>query len=138
MTHRNSPDAATQHTLLQSVLLHIAPGSLATVAFPILKPLADATDFPPLLAFLMAVLLVDIPFMLGATLSSGKGLNGRLSIWQPCGFVIVFVLGAALAYLVWWKQDLRLSVALHVVANTVSRLMFLARRASDVKCAFRE
>jgi membrane protease YdiL (CAAX protease family) len=37
----------------------------------------------------------------------------------------VFLLGVALGYVVWWKKDIRLSIGLHVFANTLARLMFL-------------
>jgi membrane protease YdiL (CAAX protease family) len=89
-----------QHSLVKSLLLHLAPGVLVTAAFLILKPLLDSTGFPPLLAFLLAVLLTDIPFMLGVMLNEGKKLNGRFSLegvvlyrrkgsWKT--FVLVFV-----------------------------------------------
>lgn len=244
MSDSTSTVPDTQHSLVKSVLLHVAPGVLATGAFLILKPLLDSSGFPPLLAFLLAVLLVDIPFMLGAMLYEGKKLNGGLGldgvvryrqkvpwktfllvfagafavvyllvmlvapvntffaetlfswlpdwlfldeqgqyeaysrgilitvftlqlvltgvvlpwveelyfrgyllprisryekwapllggalfglyhVWQLYGFVTVFLLGTALAYIVWWKKDIRLSISLHLVANVVARLTFL-------------
>ena len=45
--------------------------------------------------------------------------------WQPYSFLTVFVLGAALSYVVMWKCDLRLSIGLHVFANVITRLIFL-------------
>ncbi|MGB2964507.1 MAG: type II CAAX endopeptidase family protein [Anaerolineales bacterium] len=233
-----------QHTFIKSILMHVAPGVLATLAFLVIKPLLDPSGYPPLMAFLMAVLLIDIPFMLGVMLYEGKKLNGRLSldgvvlhrekvswktliwvfvvafvvtfllinltipltsflkenifgflpkwldleeqtqyeaysrnillvvftlqlvitgvilpwveelyfrgylmprisrygkwapllgglffglyhVWQLFGFFTVFLLGAVLSYLVWWKKDLRLSISLHVVANIIGRLMIL-------------
>jgi len=217
---------------------------LVTGAFLILKPLLDSTGTPPLLAFLLAVLLVDIPFMLGVMFYEGRKLNGGFSlagvvryrqkvswrtfllvfvggfvvvyllvllvapantfladtlfswlpdwlfldeegqyetytkgilvavfalqlvltgvvlpwveelyfrgyllprisryekwapllggvffglyhVWQPYGFMIVFLLGTALAYIVWWQKDIRLSISLHLGANVVARLTFL-------------
>ena len=94
----NRPDS--QHSLVTSFLLHVTPGVLVTAAFLILKPLLDSTSFPPLLAFLVAILLVDIPFMLGVMLNQGKKLNGRFSLegvvryrqkgsWKT--FLLVFV-----------------------------------------------
>jgi membrane protease YdiL (CAAX protease family) len=214
------------------------------VAFFVLKPLLDSTGYPPLLAFLLAVLLIDIPIMLWVMFNEGKKLNGRFSlegvvlyrekvswktfalvfvgafvvvyilimlatpistfltenvfsglpkwifleeqrqyeayaknilvvvftlqlvltgiilpwveelyfrgyllprisrygkwapllggfsfglyhVWQLNGFPTVFLLGAALGYVVWWKKDIRLSISLHVFANALGRLMFL-------------
>jgi uncharacterized protein len=233
-----------QHSLIKSLLLHISPGILVTVVFVLIRPLLDSSGYPPLLAFLLAVLLIDIPFMLGVMLNEGKKLNGRYSlegvvlyrsklpwktfilvfvsafvvvyvlmmlatpisalltenlfsglpdwvfleeqtqyesyaknalvlvfvlqlvltgiilpwveelyfrgylmprisrykiwspllggfafglyhVWQLYGFPTVFLLGAALGYVVWWKKDIRLSIGLHVFANTLGRVMFL-------------
>jgi len=233
-----------QHALGRSFLLHIAPGVLVTIAFLVLKPMFDSTGYPPLLAFLLAVLLVDIPFMFGIMLNEGKKLNGRYSlsgivlyrekvswktfalvfvgafvimyllimlatplsavltesafswlpkwffldeaaqyegyaknilvlvftlqllitgiflpwveelyfrgylmprisrydkwapliggfffglyhVWQLFGFVGVFLLGAGLGYVVWWKKDIRLSIGLHIFANALVRVFLL-------------
>lgn len=233
-----------QHALGKSFLLHIAPGILVTVAFLVLKPILDSTGYPPLLAFLLAILLLDMPFMLGVMLSEGKKLNGQYSLsgvvlyrekvswktfalvfivafvvlyllimlttplssvlaesafswlpkwfffddaaqydgyakntlilvfalqllitgiflpwveelyfrgylmprisryekwapliggfffglyhlWQLYGFVGVFLLGAGLGYVVWWKKDIRLSISLHVFANALIRVFLL-------------
>ena len=69
-----------QHSLLKSILLHIMPGVLVTIAFIVLKTSLDPGGYPPLLAFLLAILLVDIPLLLGIMLFHGKKLNGRLTL----------------------------------------------------------
>ena len=69
-----------QHSLFKSFLLHVLPGALTTAAFLVLKPLLDGSGYPPLLAFLLAVLLVDLPILLGVMLVEGKKLNGRYSL----------------------------------------------------------
>jgi membrane protease YdiL (CAAX protease family) len=239
----SDPDAR-QHTLLQSLGLHVLPGALTTAAFVAFKPLLDPSGYPPLLAFLLAVALVDLPVLLGVMLVAGKRRNGRYSlegvvlyrgkvswitfalvfvgafaavyvlmmlvsplsgvlaesafswlpewmfleeqtqyqaytrnvlavafvlqlaltglalpwveelyfrgyllprlsrygkwapflgglffalyhVWQWFSFPTLFVLGTALAFVVWWKRDLRISIGLHVFANALMRLMFL-------------
>jgi len=244
MTTQSVTASQNQMPLATSFLLHLAPGVLTTVGFLALRPIAESMGYPPLLAFLLAVALVDIPFMLGVMLKEGKRPNGGFSlegvvtnrqrlpwkafglffvtafvavyllvmlvtpistfltetvfeglpawllldeqtqydaypkallvavfalqlvitgvvlpwieelyfrgyllprisrfewwapllgglgfglyhIWQLYGFVTVFILGAALGYVVWWKKDLRLSISLHVVANVMARLVFL-------------
>lgn len=50
---------------------------------------------------------------------------GLYHSWQPHGFLTVFLLGTALSYLVMWKRDIRLSIGLHIFANTFARLAFL-------------
>ena len=233
-----------QHSLAKSFLLHILPGALVTIAFVLLKSVSDSMGYPPLLAFLLAILLIDIPVLLGIMFFEGRKQNGKLSLkgvvlyrekipwgmfalifigtfigvyllimlvtpvnaflierlfsnlpkwmfleeqsqylayaknvlvitfafqlvltgivlpwieelyfrgyllprisrykgwapvigglffglyhsWQPFGFLTVFVLGTALSTIVMWKQDIRLSIGLHVFANTFARLAFL-------------
>ena len=55
----------------------------------------------------------------------GGLLFGLYHGWQLFGFATVFLLGAALGTIVWWKRDIRLSISLHVFANAIARLMFL-------------
>jgi len=233
-----------QHSLLKSLGLHVLPGLLTTIAFLLLKPLLDSSGYPPLLAFLLAVLLVDLPILLGVMLSEGKKQNGRYSLegvvlyreklswktfalvfvgafvavyvlmmvvipisglwadslfswlpdwmfldeqtqyqafarnalmvtftlylvligvalpwveelyfrgyllprlsrydkwapllgglffglyhaWQLFGFPTVFLMGAALGYVVWWKRDVRIGIGMHVFQNVLGGLMYL-------------
>jgi membrane protease YdiL (CAAX protease family) len=233
-----------QHSLLRTFLLHLLPGALTMAAFLVLKPVLDRSGTPPLLAFLLAVLLVDLPLQLGVMLVEGKKLCGQFSlervilygdkvpwktfilvfvgafalvyvlmmaltpvsaafskavyswlpkwmfldertqylayprgvllvtfilqlvltgvalpwaeelyfrgyllprpsrygrwapllggllfglyhVWQLYSFPTVFLLGAALGYVVWWKRDIRISVGLHVFANGLVRVMTL-------------
>lgn len=234
----------TQQSLPKSFLLHILPGALVTICFVLLKPLLDSTGFPPLLAFLVVILFIDIPVLLGIMFFEGRKQNGKFSLlgvvlyrektpwgkfalifigafaavyalitliapanvfltanlfswlpkwmfleeqsqylayaknilvitfviqlivtgiflpwveelyfrgyllprisrykwwapvfsglcfglyhsWQLYGFLTVFLLGTALGYLVMWRQDIRLSIGLHVCANIFARLAFL-------------
>jgi len=50
---------------------------------------------------------------------------GLYHSWQLYGFLTVFVLGTALSFIVMWRQDIRLSIGLHVFANIFARLAFL-------------
>lgn len=98
-----------QYSFPRSFLLHIIPGFLTTLALVFFKPLVDLTGFPPLLAFLLAVLLIDIPVMLGVMFNEGKKLNGRFSLegvvlyrekvsWKT--FVLVFIGAFVVLYLI--------------------------------------
>lgn len=100
--------AGPHQSLGKSILLHIAPGLVTLAALIGIKPLTEKMGFPPLMAFLVAVLLIDIPFMVGVMLAEGKKLNGRLSLkgiilfrrktgWKA--FTLVFIGGFALLYL---------------------------------------
>ena len=108
MKDSTATQSIQQHALGKSFLLHIAPGTLVTVAFLVLKPVLDSTGYPPLLAFLLAILLIDIPFMLGVMLNEGKKLNRRYSLsgivlyreklsWKT--FSLVFVAAFVVMYL---------------------------------------
>jgi membrane protease YdiL (CAAX protease family) len=55
----------------------------------------------------------------------GGVLFGMYHVWQLFDFPLVALLGVGLSFVVWWKKDLRLSIALHILANVISRLMFL-------------
>jgi membrane protease YdiL (CAAX protease family) len=85
------------------------PGALTTVAFILLEPWIGSSGHPPLLAFLLAVLLIDLPLLLGIMLLEGKKLNGRLSLdsvvlyrekvnWKT--FALVFVGAFVVIYFV--------------------------------------
>lgn len=96
-----------QHSVLQSIGLHIIPGILLTAGFILLKPLVEGIGYPPILAFILAVLLVDIPLQLGIMYYQGKKLNGRYSLqgivlyrektpWLQ--FLIIFLAGVVLLF----------------------------------------
>ena len=97
-----------QQSLLKSTGLHILPGALVTLGFILFKPLLDASGYPPLFAFLLAILFVDLPMMWGIMLYEGWKKNGRLSLdgvvlfrdkltWKR--FLLVFIGAFVLAYL---------------------------------------
>lgn len=73
---------------------------LVTVGFILLKPALDPSGYPPLFAFLLVMLFINIPVLLGILLFEGKRLNGKLSLegvvifreklgWKA--FTIIFV-----------------------------------------------
>ena len=55
----------------------------------------------------------------------GAFFFGMYHFWQLYGFIGVFLLGAGLGYVVWWKKDIRLSISLHVFANALVRVFIL-------------
>jgi len=69
-----------QHTLLQTLLLHLLPGALITIAFILLGPWMQAHHLPRILAILLPILFVLIPFELGFLFYLGYRRNGRLSL----------------------------------------------------------
>jgi membrane protease YdiL (CAAX protease family) len=96
-----------QQSLLKSTILHILPGALVTLGFVVFKPLLDLSGYPPLMAFLLAILLVDLPVMWSILLYAGWKQNGRLSLdgvilyrekltWKK--FIAVFIGAFVVAY----------------------------------------
>lgn len=69
-----------QQSLWKSIVLHILPGALVALAFVALKPFLDFSGYPPLLSFLLVVLVIDVPFMWGVMLYEGWKKDGRLSL----------------------------------------------------------
>ncbi len=74
------PTAPEQHSTGRSVVLHLLPGALITLFFALTAPVARSLGFPSLLAILLAIPVVLIPFELGYLLHEGRRRNGRLSL----------------------------------------------------------
>jgi uncharacterized protein len=72
--------SAAQHTIPQTLLLHLLPGALITVVFVLLGPWLQQNHMPPMLAILLPILLILIPFELGLLYYQGYRRNGRLSL----------------------------------------------------------
>jgi membrane protease YdiL (CAAX protease family) len=70
-----------QHTIPQSVMLHLAPG-VATVLFYIFvgKPIAASLGYPSAFGFLLSTALILVPIELGTLAYLGMRLQGRLSL----------------------------------------------------------
>jgi len=82
-TNRNSMIAGSpvrQHTIPQTILLHLLPGALITITFILLGPVLKQKHLPPLLAILIPILLILIPFELGLICYLGYRRNGRISL----------------------------------------------------------
>lgn len=69
-----------QLSIPQAILLHLLPGALITIAFVLLGPWLTQNHLPPLLAFLIAILLILIPFELGLIYYLGYRRNGKFSL----------------------------------------------------------
>ena len=109
-----------QQSLLNSIVLHVLPGVLVTLGFILFKPLLDSSGYPPLLAFLLAILFLDLPVMWGVMLYEGWKQNGRISLdqvvfyrekvsWKT--FIVVFIAAFAVAY------------ALIILSNPISGIL---------------
>jgi membrane protease YdiL (CAAX protease family) len=96
----------TQHTMAQSILLHLLPGVLIAVVFLSTAPLARQWQLPPFMAQCFADLIVLVPSVLGYLYYQGYRRNGRLLLegvvlyrdrlpwWQFVGLVPLILLAA--------------------------------------------
>lgn len=72
--------AVQQHSVGQSIVLHLLPGILILAFFVIAAPFLDNLGAPSFLALLLAIAFVLIPFELGYLLYQGKQSDGELSL----------------------------------------------------------
>lgn len=68
------------HTIWQTLGLHLLPGALITVFYFLTAPVVMNAGYPALMALLLAILVILIPFELGYLLYEGLKQNGRLSL----------------------------------------------------------
>ena len=69
-----------QHSLVQSIVLHLLPGVLILLFYIITAPLAEKLGFPSGTTLFVAIGVVLIPFELGYLLYQGRKRNGTLSL----------------------------------------------------------
>lgn len=77
---RSMVSVIQQHTVPQTIFIHLLPGVLITVFYFLAAPALIDSGFPPVLSLYLAILLVLIPFELGFLFYQGKKLNGRYSL----------------------------------------------------------
>ena len=71
------------HSLARTIVLHLLPGLLILLFYIATAPIALKTGFPPLMALLIAVGVVLIPFELGYLIFQAKKRNGAFSLsWR--------------------------------------------------------
>jgi membrane protease YdiL (CAAX protease family) len=90
----------TSHSITKTLVLHLLPGALGTIVYILLAPFLMRNGYPAILALLIAVGVVTLPFELGyLLLQRGKVgtepvivLREPLPVWQyivfPLGMVI--------------------------------------------------
>ncbi len=67
-----------------ATLLHLLPGVFITIMFIILGPWLKENHLPPLLALLIPILFILIPFELGLLIILGFRRNRKLSLEWDC------------------------------------------------------
>src|SRR5262245_14134349 len=68
------------HSAGRTLILHLLPGVLITAFYFLVAPPIVRAGFPSLIALLLAIILVLIPFELGYLLYAGKRTTGRFSL----------------------------------------------------------
>jgi hypothetical protein len=100
------------HTVWKTLGLHLIPGALITAFYFSTAPLVINAGYPALMALLIAIPVILIPFELGYLLYQGKKQNGRLSlkgvvlyreslpVWQYFVFVPLLLVWSGAAFVV--------------------------------------
>ena len=102
----NELNPVEQHSFAKSLFLHLFPGILISITyFLLIRPLQQQ-GYPSIMAVMLAIITILIPFELGYLLFQGKKKNGRFSlkgiisyrqqipvlqyfIWVPILFVVL-------------------------------------------------
>ena len=71
-----------EHSILESIGLHLMPGIAGTVAYIILAPVLINKDYPSILGILIAALVVILPIELGILFAAAKKKSGTFSIGE--------------------------------------------------------
>lgn len=80
ITQAAAPPAMERYSILQIVLLHLAPGVIIGLVFAALARIAEVQEMPATLALLVTWLIVGIPILLGTLFYQGFRRNGKLSL----------------------------------------------------------
>lgn len=98
------------HSITQTLVLHLLPGALLTVVYFIIAPFVMQAGYPALMAILIAILVVLMPFELGVLFYQGRKLTGnatldgvvlnreRIPVWQYFVLVLVLFIWGGLAF----------------------------------------
>ncbi|MBD0298040.1 MAG: CPBP family intramembrane metalloprotease [Flavisolibacter sp.] len=98
-----------QFSKAQSIILHLYPGIIITIAFVVLTPFIINIGFPPQLGILFSIVIAALPILIAYLLKAQKkehkssiialnGLNQKL----PTGKLILYSLGSVMfAYVIW-------------------------------------
>ena len=89
-----------QHSFSKSIVLHLLPGALGTFVYILLSPILLGNGYPALLALLIAVGVITLPFQIGYLLLQRRnsdvqpviGLRESLPQWQYFVFPLVMVI----------------------------------------------
>ena len=87
-----------QHSAGKSFLLHLLPGILIGLCYFALLPTAHIMGYPSLMALMISVMLILVPFELGYLFIQGRKRNGRFSL---DGIVYYRVQIPVLHYFIW-------------------------------------
>ena len=68
------------HTILQSIILHLLPGVLIGAFYFLIRQPIHKMGYPSILALMLAIAGILVPFELGYLLLKGKQANGRYSL----------------------------------------------------------
>lgn len=71
-----------EHSILESVALHLIPGLAGTGAYVLIAPVLMEQGYPALLGLLVAAFIVIMPIQLGILLAAAKMQTGKFSVGE--------------------------------------------------------
>lgn len=77
---QSEPVEVPQYGLLKLLVLHLAPGAIATLVYLALTPSTVRLHLPPMAALLVSGAIALVPLEMGHLLLQGKRLNNRWSL----------------------------------------------------------
>jgi membrane protease YdiL (CAAX protease family) len=108
------------HSVWQSILLHLSPGTLLLVFFVLAVPIVENLGLPRRFASLLGVFLVLIPFQLGVLFFEGKKRNGKFSLQ---GVVVFREIIPLWQYFLWVPLLLIWSILVFMLLSPVEDLL---------------
>jgi membrane protease YdiL (CAAX protease family) len=98
------------HTVGQTLVIHLLPGAVLTMVYFIIAPWVMRAGYPALMAILISILVILMPFELGVLFYQGRKLSGhatldgvvlnreRIPVWQYFVIVIPLLIWGAIAF----------------------------------------
>jgi len=77
---RLTDETVEQHSLVQAIVLHLAPGAIASIIYVLMVPLFDRLGFPSIMVLYLPMILTIIALELAYLFQQGVKKNGSRSL----------------------------------------------------------
>jgi uncharacterized protein len=83
LEHVPAAPAVEQLPLPRLLVLFLVPGALVTLAYVVLAPVTETLGFPPIMALLLAIVVILIPIELGVVIRAARRTEGGMRSVVP-------------------------------------------------------